>query len=139
VPDNPARWDDLKAMGFEAPAKLSKGNHPSLPYDQMPAFIATLRARDGIAARALEFLILINVRTDAVLKAAWDEFDLDQAVWRTSRTGGTARRAFACHSSHAPSRSFATCSRDAFLGLSFLGGLLAGLCPTGRCWHVSSA
>jgi integrase len=81
MPDNPARWDDLKAMGFEPPAKLSKGNHPSLPYYQMPAFIAALRARDGIAARALEFLILTNVRTDAVLKAAWDEFDLDQAVW----------------------------------------------------------
>ena len=25
MPDNPARWDDLKAMGFEAPAKLSRG------------------------------------------------------------------------------------------------------------------
>jgi len=81
MPDNPARWDDLKAVGFEAPAKLSRGNHPSLPYNQMPAFIAALRARDGIAARALEFLILTNVRTDAVLKAAWDEFDLDQSVW----------------------------------------------------------
>ena len=40
-----------------------------------------LRARDAVAARALEFLILTNVRTDAVLKAAWDEFDLDQALW----------------------------------------------------------
>ena len=47
----------------------------------MPAFMADLRARDAVAARALEFLILTNVRTDAVLKATWDEFDLDQAVW----------------------------------------------------------
>jgi integrase len=81
MPDNPARWADLKAMGFETPAKLTKGSHPSLPYDQMPAFMADLRARDAVAARALEFLILTNVRTDAVLKAAWDEFDLDQALW----------------------------------------------------------
>ncbi len=81
MPDNPARWADLKAMGFEAPAKLTRGSHPSLPYDQMPEFIADLRARDAVAARALEFLILTNVRTDAVLKAAWDEFDLDQALW----------------------------------------------------------
>ena len=43
--------------------------------------MADLRARDAIAARALEFLILTNVRTDTVVKAAWDEFDLDQAVW----------------------------------------------------------
>jgi integrase len=81
MPDNPARWADLKAMGFETPAKLTKGSHPSLPYNQMPAFVADLRARDAVAARALEFLILTNVRTDAVSKAAWDEFDLDQAVW----------------------------------------------------------
>jgi hypothetical protein len=30
MPDNPARWDDLKAMGFESPTKLSRGSHPSL-------------------------------------------------------------------------------------------------------------
>jgi integrase len=81
MPDNPARWDDLKAMGFESPTRLSRGHHPSLPYSQMPAFMADLRARDSVAACALEFLILTNVRTDAVLKAAWDEFDLDEAVW----------------------------------------------------------
>jgi integrase len=52
-----------------------------LPYTLMAAFMADLRARDAIAARALEFLILTNVRTDAVLKAAWDEVDLDQALW----------------------------------------------------------
>jgi hypothetical protein len=35
----------------------------------MPEFMADLRAKDTIAARAFEFLILRNVRTDAVLKA----------------------------------------------------------------------
>jgi integrase len=79
--DNPARWADLKAMGFDAPAQLSKGRHPSLPYPLMAEFMADMRARDAIAARALEFLILTNVRTDAVLKAIWDQFTLDQAVW----------------------------------------------------------
>jgi integrase len=81
MPDNPARWADLKTMGFEPPAKLTRGSHPSLPYNQMPVFMADLRARDAVAARALEFLILTNVRTDAVLKAVWDEFDLEQALW----------------------------------------------------------
>ena len=81
VPDNPARWDDLKAMGFDPPTKLSRGNHPSLPHLRLPFFIAELRTRDAIAARALEFLILTNVRTDVVLKARWVEFDLDQALW----------------------------------------------------------
>ena len=39
MPDNPARWDDLKAMGFEAPAKLSRGSHPSLPHERMRLFM----------------------------------------------------------------------------------------------------
>jgi Arm DNA-binding domain len=66
MPDSPARWADLKAMGFEPPAKLSKGSHPSLPYAQMSEFIAALHARDAVAASALELLILTNVRTGAV-------------------------------------------------------------------------
>jgi hypothetical protein len=80
MPDNPARWDDLKAMGLEPPAKLNRGSHPSLPHERLPMFVADLRARDAIAARALEFLILTNVRTDAVLKARWEELDLAQAL-----------------------------------------------------------
>jgi integrase len=71
----------MKALGFEAPRQLSRGRHPSLPYAQMPDFMADLRSREAVAARALEFLILTGVRTDAVLKARWEQFDLEQAVW----------------------------------------------------------
>jgi integrase len=60
---------------------LSRGRHPSLPHERLPAFFADLHARDAIAARALEFLILTNVRTDPVLKVKWAELDLDQAIW----------------------------------------------------------
>jgi integrase len=79
--DNPARWDDLKAMGFETPKELTKGNHPSLPHGRMPEFIAALRSRKATAALALELLIVTNVRTNAVLQAKWSEFDLDKALW----------------------------------------------------------
>jgi hypothetical protein len=58
---NPAEWSDLKALGFEAPKELTRGRHPSLPYDQMSEFMSDLRGRDAISARALEFLILTNV------------------------------------------------------------------------------
>jgi integrase len=81
MPDNPARWDDLKAMGFETPKELTKGNHPSLSHGQMPEFTVALRARKAMAAVALELLILTNVRTNAVLQAKWSEFDLDKALW----------------------------------------------------------
>jgi integrase len=78
---NPADWRDLKAMGFETPRQLSRGRQPSLVYAQMPDFTANLRSREAVAARAIEFLILTGVRTDAVLKATWRQFDLEQAVW----------------------------------------------------------
>jgi integrase len=78
---NPADWTDLKALGFSAPQQLSRGRQPSLAYAQMPDFIVDLRSRQAIAARALEFLILTGVRTDAALKARWEQFDLEQAVW----------------------------------------------------------
>jgi integrase len=80
--ENPARWDDLKAMGFETPKELTKGNHPSLPHGQMPEFVAALRARKAMAALALELLILTNVRTNAVLQAKWPQFEFDKAIWK---------------------------------------------------------
>ena len=83
---NPADWTDLKAAGLQKPAELSRGRHPSLPYTQIPDFIAALRKRDAVTARALEFLILTNVRTAVVLAATWDQFDLDAGVWTVPLT-----------------------------------------------------
>ena len=77
MPDNPAAWIDMKAHGFQKPKALSRGRHPSLPYDRTGAFMAALRKRDTVAARALEFLILTNARTDAVIGAEWSEIDGD--------------------------------------------------------------
>ena len=47
----------------------------------MPAFIAELKKRDAIAARALEFTILTAVRTSETLNAVIQEFDLTNALW----------------------------------------------------------
>ena len=79
--ENPARWDDLKALGFDSPKQLSRGRHPSLPYEQLPAFMSALRERDALTARLLEFLILTNVRTGTALTAEWRELDLDAGLW----------------------------------------------------------
>jgi integrase len=78
---NPADWSDLKALGYKAPRELSRGHHPSLSYAEMSDFMTALRDRDAVTARALEFLILTNMRTDAVLKSKWDQFDLDAGLW----------------------------------------------------------
>lgn len=70
-----------RQWALKTPKELTKGNHPSLPHGQMPAFIAALRKRNATAALALELLILTNVRTNAILQAKWPEFVLDKALW----------------------------------------------------------
>jgi integrase len=80
--ENPAQWDDLKAMGFQTPKELTRGHHPSLPYERMREFIFALRDRKAIAALALEMLILTNVRTTALLRAKWSEFDFERSIWK---------------------------------------------------------
>jgi integrase len=63
-------------------SKMPKGDgHAQLPYAEMPTFMSELRDRKGIAARALEFLILTGARTNEVISATWDEIDLDAKVW----------------------------------------------------------
>jgi integrase len=72
---------DLKALGFETPAELTRGHYPSLPYGEMPDFMTALREHDTLSARALELLILTNLRTDAVRQATFDQFDLNAGLW----------------------------------------------------------
>jgi integrase len=43
--------------------------------------MAELRQKDAISARALEFLILTAARTGEVIRATWDEFDLEEGIW----------------------------------------------------------
>jgi integrase len=79
--DNPATW---KTIGKALPARSDIAKvepHPALPYLELPAFMAALRQRDGVAARALEFLILTAARTGEVTGALWSEVDLDAKVW----------------------------------------------------------
>src|SRR5262249_39607252 len=56
-------------------------HHPALPYRDLPGFMAKLRTREGIAPRALEFVILTAARTGEVLGAKFNEIDLEQGLW----------------------------------------------------------
>jgi integrase len=65
-----------------APKEHHKSRQPALPFVQMFAFLEELRAREGVAARALEFAIHTAARTDEVIGAVWDdEINLDAKVW----------------------------------------------------------
>ena len=80
--ENPARWRGHLDKLLAAPTKLRQvQHHPALAYAELPAFMATLREHEGIAARALEFLVLTASRTGEVLGAKWEEIDLAAKVW----------------------------------------------------------
>lgn len=79
--ENPARWRGHLDHLLSKPEKLARGHHPALPYDELPAFMAELAAREAVAARALEFTILTAARSGETLGATWGEVDLEKAVW----------------------------------------------------------
>jgi integrase len=82
VGENPARWKGHLETLLPKRSKVSKvKNHPALPYADLPAFMQELRAREGIAASALEFQILTASRPGNALGARWSEFDRKAAVW----------------------------------------------------------
>ncbi len=78
--DNPAAWKGNLEPLLET-GKRIKRHQPSLPYARIPEFMAELRTREGVSARALEFAILTAARSGEVLGATWDEIDLDAKVW----------------------------------------------------------
>ncbi len=78
---NPARWRGHLDKLLPKRAKLTRGHHAAMPYADVPAFVASLRERPAMAARALEFCILTAARSGEALAARWDEIDLDGKVW----------------------------------------------------------
>lgn len=79
--DNPARWRGHLDQLLPKRRKGGRGHHAALPFHRIKPFIRKLRARDAVAARALELIILTAARSSEVINAAWDEFDLRQKVW----------------------------------------------------------
>ncbi len=88
--ENPARWRGHFDKLLPAPSKAKRAvrqttgpeeHHAALPYAEIAAFLAELRRQPGMAARALEFLILTAARTGEVIGARWEEFDLTAKVW----------------------------------------------------------
>ena len=78
--ENPARW--ARHLENVLPARSQRyQHHPALPYLEIQSFIALLRQREGIAAKALEFLILCASRTGEVIGATWSEIDFAAKTW----------------------------------------------------------
>jgi integrase len=79
--DNPARWRRLAVLLGGRRKAMDVTHHAAMPWQQVPAFIAELRARSGVPELALEFLVLTAARTGEVLGAQWREIDLQATTW----------------------------------------------------------
>jgi integrase len=80
--DNPARWKGHLENALPARGQIAKTeHHAALPFAELPEFMAALRGREGIAARALELTILTAARTNEMTGARWSEVDFAAKLW----------------------------------------------------------
>ena len=75
--DNPARWaGNLKEL-LPEPSKVAKGgNQPALALCDATRWWRALADRDGMSARALQFLTLTAARSGEVRGMVWDEVSI---------------------------------------------------------------
>lgn len=91
--ENPARWRGHLDHLLPKRSKVAAvRHHTALPYDDLPAFMASLRTQTGNAARALEFCILTASRTGETIGARWDEIDMQAKLWTIPPARMKARR-----------------------------------------------
>lgn len=78
---NPATWRAHLETILPKPTRITPvKHHPALPYKEIPIFLSSLREKDGLAALALEFLILNANRSGEVLNGLRSEISAD-GLW----------------------------------------------------------
>src|SRR5262245_34062080 len=98
--ENPAAWKGNLEHALPPVGKLREvRHHPALDYREIPAFIAESQAQSGVAARALEFLILNVCRTADVIGVygradkpplRWSDIDFKEQVWAIPKSKASA-------------------------------------------------
>jgi integrase len=95
--ENPARWRGHLDKLLPSPKRVRRvKHHEAMPYAEIGEFMARLRGREAISARALDFTILTAVRTEQTIGARWLEIDPANKIWivpaeRMKGTRETAR------------------------------------------------
>jgi integrase len=79
--ENPARWRGHLDALLPKRAKLTRGHHKALPFDDVPAFVEQLRRSEAFGSVALEFAIITGARSGEVLGARWSEMDVNARLW----------------------------------------------------------
>ena len=85
--ENPALWKGHLEHLLPTSKRKGKvrGPHPSLPFEELPAFMAKLATIDTVGARMLETCILTCARTNEIIHMRWTDIDLERATWRVPR------------------------------------------------------
>ena len=82
VGENPAAWKgNLKELMPVFKKDALKQHHPALALDDVCRWFALLNTRAGLAARAMEFLVLTAARSSEIRMATWDEIRFDVKTW----------------------------------------------------------
>ena len=81
--ENPARWKGHLDHLLPSKSKVQAiEHHVALPYAEIGGFMAELRGRQNISARALEFLILTGGQKGRGDRSdMWSEIDFAEKVW----------------------------------------------------------
>lgn len=87
--ENPARWKGNLSEMLPKPNKVAKSeNQPALALGDVSRWWSELAKRDGMAARALQFLTMTAARSGEVRGMTWDEIDfgLHDKIDKTDKT-----------------------------------------------------
>ncbi|WP_252259933.1 tyrosine-type recombinase/integrase [Erythrobacter aurantius] len=79
------READLPVKAIRAhlpPQKRTVRHHPAVPFKAAPTVYSKLLTHDGMAALALQLVMLTGCRSSEAREARWAEFDLDARVWK---------------------------------------------------------
>lgn len=92
---NPAAWTGNLEHVYPSPREIMKvKHHAAVDLKSMHDFMVKLRERDGMAARALEFLIYTAARSGEVRGAEWSEINRDLRLWTVPEGRMKAGRAW---------------------------------------------
>lgn len=78
---NPAQWKGLVDKVMPPRPKKAQKHHYAIAYAIAPTVAQNLQAAAGVAARAVEFVLLTGVRCGEARGATFDEIDLQAHTW----------------------------------------------------------
>ena len=79
--ENPAAWGDHLELILPTLTTTNRGHHAAMPVDDVPPFVARLRALGATPPLALEFIILTALRSGEVLRSEKADAVIEGLRW----------------------------------------------------------